>query len=269
MKKGIFTAILLLFTISMIFGQQSIPLTKKFSGELKDDYSNPGIAVYNYYEKDYNFIKHGPFTFSYNSNGITKELKGQFKDGLRTGKWISTMSGRGVSVIKNGNFKNGLPHGEWTMTSCVNNIPYLTFDVNFNEGLIVGNFKFQNKKSGEVISGILNSSGYMQGEWRLAQEQEGYEYIQIYEDSCYILAIQREINSGKVSSRIDNKANAEKSASGVPVKNSAAWNPLSKNDIFGYYFTTHMWNGWDFDTVGGIKDNPVKGLYYFEFKKQQ
>jgi hypothetical protein len=146
-----------------------------------------------------------------------------------------------MKVFLTAEFKNGMPNGKWTHTSSSNNIPWINFEVNFNEGLPVGVFKFENKKTNELVSGILSPKGYMQGEWKLVQE--GYEYIQVYQNNNYALVIQREVSSGKVLGRIDHKANAQKSSSGEPIADSTNYDPLDNEDIFGYHFLKHIWSG--------------------------
>jgi hypothetical protein len=65
--KKVITLFVLFFSVTLINAQSNLIL-KKYSGDFKDDNGISGTANYSYYEKDYNYIKEGPFVFTYLRN---------------------------------------------------------------------------------------------------------------------------------------------------------------------------------------------------------
>lgn len=259
---------IVLFILAILIPFLGISQTlKTYSGNFIDDSGINGAASYSYYEKDYNRIKNGPFKFSYLSNGVQRELKGQFKDGMRTGKWTNSISGYGVTAVISGEFKNGFPNGKWISLATQKNAIIQTSEANFTDGLLVGNYKFENKKTGESVTGLLNQNGFMSGEWSITDSER--QNIRIYENNVYVQDVVRQKNTGEVLHREDYRLPIKNLSSKDIISDTTGYDLLNFYDPFGGYFLKAIWNNWDIETVGGVQPNPVRGMYFIKQKQKK
>jgi hypothetical protein len=254
----------LFFTISYINAQNNLI----HKGKASDDSSINGDISYEYYEKDYQKIKNGPFSFSFDSNGVSGKINGTYKDGYRNGIWSKKLVGYGSEDVLNGSFKNGYPDGKFVFSKKKNNKPSIYFVITFKEGLAVGDVFFEMSYGGDVIkySGRLTDNGYMDGEWKC--EEIGKEIIQKFENKAWVLQVERNSTSGEVTKNEDYKA---------PLAG------LSKEDIYSiprgfleddsnqYVLSIRkcLLEYWEENSFGGIQKNPIKGFYwdYIDAKK--
>ena len=255
--KNLFVCSIIYVFSNCLFSQT----LQSYSGSFLDDNNFEGIATYTYYEKDYAKIKHGNFKFSFSSNGVDRELKGEFIDGKRNGIWSSTMSGRGVSTLVHGAFINGIPNGKFTYTAKYNGELYQIMNVEFNKGLLIGDFLFENKKLNIKVIGQLTNSGYMDGEWKIIKNNK--EQIQKYVDSVFVLYIERNVNDGVVLKVEDYVLPKNINKEDVLIKNRE-WNLYDENKLYGEYFQKYLWANWDLKSVGGIASNALNGMFYLD-----
>jgi hypothetical protein len=265
MKAKIISTFILFFSILNIHAQNNLIYKGKASGELP---AVDGDISYGYYEKDYQKIKNGPFSFSFNSNGVSGKINGTYKDGFRNGAWSKKLTGYGSEDNLTGNFKNGYPDGKFIFSKKKNNQQYFYFEITFREGLAVGNVFCEATYGSDIIkySGKLTEAGYMDGEWKC--EELGQEIIQKFENNAWVLQVERNSSSGEVTKNSDYRA---------PLAG------LSKEDIYSkprgfleddsnrYVLSIRkcLLEYWEENSFGGIQKNPIKGFYwdYIDAKK--
>ena len=264
MKTKIISTFLLFFSILNINAQNNLT----YKGKAIDDSSINGDISYGYYEKDYQKIKNGLFSFSFDSNGVIGKVNGTYKDGYRNGAWTKRLVGYGMEDILTGSFKNGYPDGKFVFSKKKNNQQYVYFVITFREGIAVGDVFFEGSYGSNVIkySGRLTDNGYMDGEWKC--EELGQEIIQKFENKAWVLQVERNSTSGEVTKNEDYKA---------PLAG------LSKEDIYSiprgfledesnrYVLSIRKFilEYWEENSFGGIQKNPIKGFYwdYIDAKK--
>ena len=230
-----------------------------YSGNFSNDEGVVGKATYTYYEKDYVKIKNGNFTYSYNTNGVSRELKGQFNEGLREGLWSSSIAGRGLEVNITGTFKNGLPNGKFNYIANYNGSIYQTMSVEFKNGVVVGDFAYEDKRKGEKVSGKITPEGVMDGDWKIAEGNT--EYIQKYENGVFTLYIERNVNDGNITRKDDYLLPLQNLQNEDIIIKDAQWDLTNSEDVYGVYLQK-LWDNWDPKSVGGIKDNPITGMFF-------
>lgn len=114
---------------------------------------------------------------SRNEDGVNENfsLQGYATKGRLDGAINSTYSLEGkrndekhyISFIYNATFKNGLPHGETKINSFGQKSSAYDVKMNFNEGVLTGNFKFNAFLKEETsISGAFTNEGKMNGNWQ-------------------------------------------------------------------------------------------------------
>jgi hypothetical protein len=116
MEKKYFVVLIILFQVSNLTAQT-------FSGTFPNDFGENGTAVYKYKIVDGKSIKHGVFTYEYKTLTYIEKIAGQFKDGLRIGKWVYEIrfvddrrnDGKYYSgqITMSSGYNNGLPEGDW------------------------------------------------------------------------------------------------------------------------------------------------------------
>ena len=265
MKTKIISTFVLFFSILNIHAQNNLIYKGKARGE---SIAVDGDISYGYYEKDYQKIKNGPFSFSFDANGVSERVNGTYKDGYRNGAWSKKLFGHGMEVSLTGSFKNGYPDGKFVYSSKKNNQLYAFLTITFKEGLAIGDVFFEGSYGSDVIkySGKLTEAGYMDGEWKC--EQLGEEIIQKFENNAWVLLVERNSSSGEVTKNFDYKA---------PLAG------LSKEDIYSkprgfleddsnrYVLSIRkcLLEYWEENSFGGIQKNPIKGFYwdYIDAKK--
>lgn len=230
-----------------------------YSGNFSNDEGVVGKATYSYYEKDYVKIKNGNFTYSYNTNGVSRELKGQFKEGLREGLWSSSIAGRGLEVNITGTFKNGLPNGKFNYIANYNGSIYQTMSVEFKNGVVVGDFAYEDKRKGEKVNGKITPEGVMDGDWKIAEGNT--EYIQKYENGVFTLYIERNVNDGNITRKDDYLLPLQNLQNEDIIIKDAQWDLTNSEDVYGVYLQK-LWDNWDPKSVGGIKENPITGMFF-------
>ena len=254
--------LIILVTILTSFNFVKAQENQIYSGNFSDDQGVVGKATYSYIEKDYVKIKNGSFEFSYNSNGVNRLLKGGFVEGLRVGNWTSFISGRGVEVTITGNFKDGFPDGLFSYEAKYNGNTYQKLDVTFKNGLIVGQLNYEDKRKGETVKGMITQEGFMDGDWKIIEGNK--EYIQNYENGFYNLYIERNVNDGNITRKDDYLSSVKGLLNDdILIKNSQ-WDITNSNDVYGAYIQKKLWDNWDPISVGGIAENPLKGMYFKE-----
>ena len=265
MKIKMISRFVLFFSILNINAQNNLIYKGKASGESP---AVDGDISYGYYEKDYQKIKSGPFSFSFDSNGVSGKVSGIYKDGYRNGLWSKRLVGHGMEDVLTGNFKNGYPDGKFVFSKKKNNQQYVYFVITFREGIAVGDVFFEGSYGNNVIkySGRLTENGYMDGEWKC--EELGQEIIQKFENKAWVLQVERNSTSGEVTKNLDYKA---------PLAG------LSKEDIYSiprgfledesnrYVLSIRkcLLEYWEENSFGGIQKDPIKGFYwdYIDAKK--
>jgi hypothetical protein len=265
MKIKMISTFVLFFSILNINAQNNLIYKGKASGELP---AVDGDISYGYYEKDYQKIKNGPFSFSFDSNGVSGKVNGTYKDGYRNGIWSKKLIGYNMEDVLTGSFKNGYPDGKFVFSKKKNNKQYVYFVITFKEGIVVGDVFFEGSYGSNLIkySGKLTENGYMDGEWKC--EELGQEIIQKFENNAWVLQVERNSTSGEVTKNLDYKA---------PLAG------LSKEDIYSiprgfledysnrYVLSirTCLLEYWEENSFGGIQKNPIKGFYwdYIDAKK--
>lgn len=247
---------IVIFLSFNILSQQN----QTYSGNFSNDRGIVGKATYSYYEKDYVKIKNGSFTYSYNSNGVSGELKGQFKDGLREGLWTSSIAGGGLEVNISGTFKNGLPNSKFNYIANYNGSIYQTMSVEFINGVTVGDFAFEDKRKGEKVSGKITPEGVMDGDWKITEGNT--EYIQKYENGVFTLYIERNANDGNIRKKDDYLLPLQNLPNEDIIIKDAQWELTNSKDVYGVYLQKHLWGNWDPKSVGGIKENPITGMFF-------
>ena len=130
MKTKIISTFVLFFSIINIHAQNNLI----YKGKTRSEYpAIDGDISYGYYEKNYQKIKNGPFSFSFDTNGVSERVIGTYKDGYRNGAWSKKLFGHGMEVSLTGSFKNGYPDGKFVYSSKKNNQIYAFFTINFRE----------------------------------------------------------------------------------------------------------------------------------------
>lgn len=246
---------IVIFLSFNFFSQQN----QTYSGNFSNDEGVVGKATYTYYEKDYVKIKNGNFTYSYNTNGVLRELKGQFNQGLREGLWSSSIAGRGLEVNITGTFKNGLPNGKFSYIANYNGSIYQTMSVEFKNGVVVGDFGYEDKRKGEKVSGKITPEGVMDGDWKIAEGNT--EYIQKYENGVFTLYIERNVNDGNITRKDDYLLPIQNLQNEDIIIKDTKWELTNSEDVYGVYLQK-LWDNWDPKSVGGIKDNPITGMFF-------
>jgi hypothetical protein len=250
-----------LFTIVILFSLQLFAQQNQtYVGNYTNDDGIVGKATYSYFEKDYVKIKNGNFTYSYYTNGVTRELKGPFINGMRDGLWTSTIAGRGFEVNISGTFSSGLPNGKFSYKAIYNGSPYQTMLVEFKNGVVIGDFVFEDVRKGEKVNGKVTSLGYMDGDWKITEGNN--EYIQKYDNGVYTLYLERNVNDGNITRKDDYLIPIQNlKPEDIVVKNTQ-WELTNTNDVYGIYFQKYLWANWDPTSVGGIKENPINGMFF-------
>ena len=264
MKRKIILPFLLFFSISYINAQNNLI----HKGKASDDSSINGDISYGYYEKDYQKIKNGPFSFSFDSNGVSGKVNGTYKDGYRNGIWSKKLIGYGMEDLLTGSFKNGYPDGKFVFSKKKNNKPTMHFVITFKEGLAVGDVFFEMSYGGDVIkySGRLTDNGYMDGEWKC--EERGKEIIQKFENKAWVLQVERNSSSGEVTKNEDYKA----PLAGLSIEDIYSIpRGFLEDDSNRYVLSIRkcLLEYWEENSFGGIQKNPIKGFYwdYIDAKK--
>jgi hypothetical protein len=253
------TLALVLFFMNIAF-LSNAQKTQTYSGRFEDDSQIPGMVTYSYYEKDNEEIKHGPFSFSFSSNGVKKDLKGSFVNGMRNGPWKSTLAGRGISVSIDGVFKNGLPSGKFTYTAKNNGTVYQSMSVEFKDGVAVGNFRYNNDATKEKVTGQLLPNGYMNGDWKILED--GTEYLIRYKQGVLVLYVEKDATTGQVNRENDYANDILGLKKEDIVEEDTKWDLYDESDTYGVYFQKYLWKALDPNTVGGIAENALSGFFY-------
>ena len=252
-----------LFTISLICLINSVLFSQKneiYKGSFIDDNGIEGTSTYSYYEKDYNKIKNGSFQFNFSKNGVNRELNGQFIDGRRNGLWTSSLSGRGISTTITGSFINGFPNGKFSYLSKYNGEIYQIMEVQFKNGIVIGEFLFEDKRKNEKVNGKLTDLGYMEGEWKIIEN--GVEYIHKFEDGVFTIYVERNLSDGKVTTKQDYTLPIQGLKKEDIVTKNTQWKLTNERDPYGIYFQKYLWSNWDLNSVGGIDENSLNGMFF-------
>lgn len=262
MQKKVKGAFVFLLIFNCLISNLNAQQDQTYTGNYTNDEGVVGKATYSYYEKDYVKIKNGPFEYSYNVNGVNRLLKGSFVGGFRDGVWTSFIAGRGLEVTITGAFLSGLPNGKFTYEATYNGAAYQLMTANFTNGMIVGEFSYEDKRKGESAFGMINPDGFMEGEWKIIEGNK--EYIQKYENGCFTLYIERNVSDGNVTKKDDYSSRVKDLSSVDILTTNSQWEVSKSDDVYGVYIQK-LWSNWDAKSVGGIQENPIKGMY---FKKQ-
>jgi len=241
------TSIFLLFTIVFSFFTLCQEL-KTYSGKMQDAILDHGNANYSYYEKDGQIIRHGKFSYTWSdkkneslrgksySYSLIKTINGEFKDGLKHGKWSYNInfvdyplghSMVGVngdifstgSIIMTANYEQGEAYGNWTyvenykdryMAPSYNTWNWSAYgapeshsiSVNFKKGDVVG--KMTRKDSFTKINIDLNfdEKGYIDGIGTI--DEKGNKMTYTTKNGMLIKEVNTNMSSGSSKVVVDN-----------------------------------------------------------------
>jgi len=185
MKKGLLTILLNLFLISL-FAQVS----KTYSGSYPlRDKDIKGEAVYNYYEKNYEKIYHGDFSFSgkiydnYSKEQLaTIKISGNLIDNKRNGLWTAKSSASDGSLSEefSANYLNGMLNGDasFIRIDIIQGYKKISKMVcSFSSNKYTGTYKHSqtfNDYVIEEVTGTFDTSGFMNGTWTIKYIQNRY-----------------------------------------------------------------------------------------------
>jgi hypothetical protein len=181
----------LILSIFIYLGVYSQDL-KTYSGNMQDAILDQGKATYTYYEKDGQIIRHGKFSYMWSdkdsksprgkaySYSLIKTISGDFKDGLKHGKWTyvinfidyplgHSMLGVNGDIFSTGsinmtaNYVNGEANGTWTylenykdryMSPTYNSWNWSAFGAPESHSIIV------NLKNGDVVGKMTRKDSF-------------------------------------------------------------------------------------------------------------
>ena len=172
-----------------------------------------GNAVYFTKEgKDYEILREGAFTYScamknksdlqYSAYDAFKmKINGNYKNGLKTGEWNSTVIGtlkeyENTTVTKV-NYKEGLPHGTWT-TKHTNKSNQTIEEVRcrFKNGVMLGKFYFADFQYEKKYEGDLDSNGFLNGRFSVTAGK--IEYLFECQHGIIQMKIKRDASTGEI-----------------------------------------------------------------------
>ncbi|WP_405376979.1 hypothetical protein [Nonlabens sp. Asnod3-A02] len=179
--------LLSLIGVSTCFGQE----IKRYDGNLKIA-SYKGNAYYNYFLKNGDSIKTGPFLFN-SKQGTELDtnpfmISGSFKEGLPDGKWEFKFGNYSLQAEKKfvdyqyvvqvngvqrhitGSFKNGIPTGDWfieidSLKNSAKTTSLFKSKVSFKDGIPQQSFRIENTDS--YMIGRLLRNGDAHDSWSL------------------------------------------------------------------------------------------------------
>ena len=243
---------------------------QSYSGAFTDDNGMQGTANYTYYEKNYERIKDGSFESMCSSNGVVKKLKVSFKDGLRNGVFTLSITSSGMSINVNGEYVNGVVNGLWLYSVASKGETYRTASVQFSKGLLIGNFRFEDKLYGmsfgnqifKKVEGVLDENGFMSGDWKVMTNK--YEKLYNYDEGHYTLGLVRELGTGIINSKEEFSEGPE------PYNDTTSFDIYSEDHIYGYIVTHEIFNDFmDFTSVGGHVSGMMKGLRFIKYANKK
>lgn len=215
MKVTAFTIICTLLTVAA--GAQEV---KTYTGP----YLN-GEAEYNYFE-DANQQRVYNGMFKYNEKRTiegrgecTVQVTGGFRDSRKTGPWAVTItSDNGTSETITGQFLNGQKTGVWTHRLSADNgsTNIRTISSGFNKNLFKGTFShaygpFEGAGKYKVvnITGVFDSDGTFDGEWKIAytdQNNQQYEDVLKFKHGVLYYRELKDLSSAKVLQTMNKEA---------------------------------------------------------------
>lgn len=200
--KKIFS--ILLITISMNMKSQTI---KTYNGTFEN-----GNAIYEYYENaDLERIYHGKFNYHASVNSIRNSnigiennkitVSGSYKENLKEGIWnysdiqyLTTNEANNIKKTIVGKYTNGQKQGKWIynfITNAEGKSSEQKIELLFKNNILIGRIEFLNK-----ISGNIDSSGKLQGSWKLTLNKD--EYNAEIKDGYIIKLIVRQKETGEI-----------------------------------------------------------------------
>lgn len=114
------------FIVLFILAQKYNAVGQVYSGVFPNEFGETGTAKYQYKTVDDEVIKQGTFAYEYKTSTYFEKITGQFKNGLRTGKWSYTIRftddrrndgfyHTGDMAMSTG-YNNGRPEGNWNFS---------------------------------------------------------------------------------------------------------------------------------------------------------
>ena len=221
---------------------------KTHSGNMQDAILDQGKAIYTYYEKDGDIIRHGKFSYTWSDKetptlrgksytySLSKKIDGEFKDGLKHGKWTyvinftdyplgHSMLGVNGDIFSTGNitmtanYLNGEVNGTWTYQENYKDRymspTYTTWNwsaygapishsitANFKNGNVVG--KLTRKDSFTKINIDLNfdEKSYIDGIGKI--DEKGKIITYTTKNGLLIKEVHSDMSSGSSKVQVDN-----------------------------------------------------------------
>ncbi|NDW09627.1 hypothetical protein [Dysgonomonas sp. 520] len=192
MKKTGFVLLVLFLSLSVgnLFSQS----LKSYVGE----WGNlGGTAKYKYYEnEDYEKVITGAFSFYKNNKylAIDENIKGNFSDGLKSGKWTTVNRQRATSGLitktYTGTFTDGKRNGEFAYTIVANRGNSKTVFKFRSDTLIAINSK--------NLNGSFDDNGNFIGKWIYVDEGNKREHILEFDNNIIQKYIERRLGNPEI-----------------------------------------------------------------------
>jgi hypothetical protein len=170
---------------------------------------------------------------------MKKEINGQYKDGIKEGRW-TYLSANHIVIVKDveefnvitdlasdmirirAEYKNDLPHGKWLYSEDTYQneiVKQLTFSepLQMKEGFLTGKIHIINKnlEKEQYVTGFLNEKGLMDSLWVMVY-QSNDQFIReerLYDEGFLLKLSKKDAVSGKEISNVTYTRNIERLAS--------------------------------------------------------
>lgn len=174
-----------------------------------------GIAKYEYYERNFERIYDGFFSFK-GDYGI--KINGHFKNNLKTSVWTYSQSikggdflglkFKGHSILGKGVYKNGLKQGKWTYLSTEEgtNKVLVRSSAMFRNDTLIGKMDYEEyEKDWVQIKCNFDSLGLVDGDCITRFKDSGvfYEEIQKFSHGSLLFSLFRNVGTGEVICKDD------------------------------------------------------------------
>jgi hypothetical protein len=193
---------------------------KKFQGNYEE-----GVATYSYYEKDFNRIYEGSFTYSKydRERKQTITASGQYHNNLKQGHWKYTFTPRlfikpRLETVE-GLYDKGKKVGEWTDIFLTKNSKELKIVkrsiVNFKNDQLIGHFSFQYNSdllystyASMFAEGSFDNyskiDGLVKMNYMRAPKSDKYEVLSKFRRGVLFWYIERDLSTGEILQKTDN-----------------------------------------------------------------
>ena len=190
-------------------------------------------------------------------NGSFNENK---KNGIWSGKeiWSGSFMGNGSSTknIK-GNYDNGLRTGQWTFSNTFiknNKSEVVTSSLNFKNDSLVGIINL------EGIKGQLDNNGFFIGHWRVVDDDK--EYLAEFKNNLLVKLIGRRMSNGDIFLKYDTPILSNLQTDSIPI---AEANSYTLKDVYNINLSN---NELGFKQIDGDRYGDFlrdKGRYFADF----